>query len=179
MTAEDYAALPKSLIVRELRYRVPCDHSRTRDITLVTTLLDAELYPAHELAELFGQRWQIETNLRHLKQTMKMDVLRCETVSGVLKELTVFALVYKLVRAVMYEASQRQEVPVQRISFADALGWLRNSKPGSELRSLKVNLARPNRYEPRVVKRRPKEFDRMTKPREVLRKELAEKRKAG
>jgi hypothetical protein len=179
MTEAEYAALPKSLIVRELRYQVPCRHSRTREITLVTTLLDAEMYPAKELAHLYGQRWQIETNLRHLKQTMKMDVLRCETVNGVLKELTVFALVYNLVRAVMCEAAQQQEVPVQRISFADALGWLRNSKPGAELRRLKVNPERPDRWEPRVVKRRPKEFDRMTKPREVLRKELAERRKAG
>jgi hypothetical protein len=74
------------------------------------------------LADLYGQRWQIETNLRHLKQTMKMDILHCETVDGVLKELTVFALVYNLVRAVMHAAAVRQEVAVDRISFADALG---------------------------------------------------------
>jgi len=121
MSAADYKALPGSIVVRELRYQVPCGR-RTREVTLVTTLLDAARYPATELAQLYGQRWRIETNLRHLKQTMKMDVLRCETVQGVLKELTVFALVYNLVRAVTYEASQRQEVPVERISFADALG---------------------------------------------------------
>jgi hypothetical protein len=122
MSQADYAALPQSLIVRELRYAVPRGCYRTREVSLVTTLLDADAYPAQELAVLYGQRWSIETNLRHLKQTMKMDVLHCETVAGVLKELTVFALVYNLVRAVMYEASQRQEVPVERISFADALG---------------------------------------------------------
>src|SRR5262249_39610050 len=132
MTAEEYATLPQSIIVRELRYRVPRKKTRTREITLVTTLLDAKAYPASELAELYGHRWRIETNLRHLKQTMKMDVLRCETVPGVLKELTIFALVYNLVRAVMFEASERQEVSVQRISFADALGWLRNNQPGSQ-----------------------------------------------
>lgn len=121
MSPEEYAALPPSLVVRELRYQVPRGR-RTRAVTLVTTLLDAKLYPAEELAELYGQRWRIEINLRHLKQTMKMDVLHCETVTGIYKELTVFALVYNLVRAVMYEASQRQEVPVNQISFADALG---------------------------------------------------------
>jgi hypothetical protein len=121
MSAEDFEALPASILVRELRYRVPRVR-RTREVTLVTTLLDAAAYPAKELASLYGQRWKIETNLRHLKQTMKMDVLRCETVQGVLKELTVFALVYNLVRAVMVEASHRQQVPVDRISFADALG---------------------------------------------------------
>jgi hypothetical protein len=121
MSTEDYEALPASILVRELRYRVPRVR-RTREVTLATTLLDAAAYPAKELAQLYSQRWKIETNLRHLKQTMKMDVLRCETVQGVLKELTVFALVYNLVRAVMAEASRRQQVPVERISFADALG---------------------------------------------------------
>ena len=126
-------------MVRELRYRIPGRHSRTREVTLVTTLLDAELYPAEDLAQLYAQRWRIETNLRHLKQTMRMDVLRCETVSEVLKELTVFSLVYNLVRAIMHEASRRQEVAVERISFADALGWFRHNKPGAKLRALKVN----------------------------------------
>ena len=111
-----------ALTVRELRYQVLQRGCRTKQVTLVTTLLDADQYPAQELADLYGQRWQIETNLRHLKQTMKMDVLHCETEAGVLKELTMFALVYNLVRTVMHVASVRQEVPVDRISFADALG---------------------------------------------------------
>ncbi len=122
MSPEDYAALPASVVVRELRYRIPNAASRTREVTLVTTLLDAEVYPAQDLAELYRQRWTIETNLRHLKQTMNMDVLHCETVAGVHKELTIFALVYNLVRAVMAQAAQRQQVPLERISFADALG---------------------------------------------------------
>jgi hypothetical protein len=122
MSQEDYAALPASLVVRELRYLVPRGCYRTREVTLVTTLVDEESYPLTELAMIYGQRWRIETNLRHLKQTMKMDVLHCETVNGVLKELTIYALVYNLVRAIMYEAAQRQDVPVERISFADALG---------------------------------------------------------
>ena len=122
MTPAEFEALPASLVLRELRYRVEQRGCRTQQVTLVTTLLDAALYPAQDLAELYGQRWQIETNLRHLKQTMKMDVLHCTTVDGVLKELTMFALVYNLVRAVMHAAAVRQEVPVERISFADALG---------------------------------------------------------
>jgi Transposase DDE domain len=122
LTAGDYAGLPDTLLLRELRYRVQRRGCRTKEVTLVTTLLDVAQYPAEELAELYGQRWQIETNLRHLKQTMKMDILHCETVDGVLKELTVFALVYNLVRAVMCVAAQRQGVAVERVSFADALG---------------------------------------------------------
>jgi len=111
MSPEDYAALPASVVVRELRYRIPNAPSRTREVTLVTTLLDAEVYPGQDLAELYRQRWTIATNLRHLKQTMNMDVLHCETVAGVHKELTIFALAYNLVRAVMAQAAQRQQVP--------------------------------------------------------------------
>lgn len=122
LAAEDYALLPETLVLRELRYQIQRRGCRTKAVTLVTTLLEAARYPAEELAELYGQRWQIETNLRHLKQTMKREVLPCETVAGVLKELTVFALVYNLVRAVMCVAAQRQGVAVERISFADALG---------------------------------------------------------
>jgi hypothetical protein len=117
-----YVALPATLPLRELRYRITQRGCRVREVTLVTTLLDAERYPAAELAALYGQRWRIETNLRHLKQTMGLDVLHCTTVNGVLKELTVFALVYNLVRAVMCAAADRQQVAVDRISFADALG---------------------------------------------------------
>ena len=117
-----WAALPDTLQIRELHYRVTRRGCRTRAITLTTTLLDPALYPAEALAELYGQRWQIETNLRHLKTTMKMEILHCETEDGVLKELTTFALVYNLVRAVMHAAAVRQNVSIERLSFADALG---------------------------------------------------------
>ena len=85
-----------------------------REVTLVTTLVDAELYPLEVLAELYRRRWEVEGHLKNLKTTMKMEVLRCETVAGVSKELLMFALVYHLVRLVMLEASRRQEVPVDR-----------------------------------------------------------------
>lgn len=122
MSKAAYTALPDSIIVRELRYEVVQSGRRTKCVTLATTLLDVNLYPAQALADLYGQRWQIETNLRHLKQTMKMDILHCETVAGVLKELTMFALVDNLVRTVMCVAADRQKVAVDRISFADAYG---------------------------------------------------------
>lgn len=172
MSAEDYDALQQSVTVRELRYKITQRGVRTREVTLVTTLLEPEAYSAADLAELYRQRWQIETNFRHLKTTMKMEVLRCKTVPGVLKELTVFALVYNLVRMVMQVAAERQNVAVERISFADALGWLAHTQPGKDLRDLKVNPDRPGRGEPRAVKRRPKEYDRLNKPREELRKRL-------
>ena len=173
MTQEKFAALPESLILREIRYRVGRPGFRTDTITLVTTLLDAELYTVEALAELYGVRWRVEQNLRHLKQTMKMDVLKCMTVDGVLKELTIYAIVYNLVRIVMMEAAARQGVGVERISFIDALRWLCEMK-AADLPELVVNPARPGRFEPRVKKRRPKEYPLMKKPRSELRKRLIE-----
>lgn len=93
------------------------------------------------------------------------------------KELAVFSLVYNLVRAVMLEAAVRQEVPVSRISFADAYKWTRHARPGDTLPTLIVNPHRPDRVEPRCKKRRPKQFDLMNKPRETLRTLLKNKRK--
>ncbi len=179
MTAEEYAELPETIKVREVRFTIRQRGLRTRTVTLVTTLLDPEQYPAAELARLYGLRWGVETNLRHLKQTLGMDILRCETVEGVLKELTLFVLIYNLVRRVMWEAARRQDVAPDRISFIDAWRWLRHAEPGDALPTLVVNPVRPGRVEPRVRKRRPKQFPVMKKPRAVLRKALLTKKVAA
>jgi hypothetical protein len=176
MTAEDYATLPNTLVVRELRYQIIVPGCRTRVITLATTLLDPIRYPATEVSALYGQRWEIETNFRHLKQSMKMDVLRCKTVEGVQKELMMYALVYNLVRHVMLAAARNQKVPANRIGFIDALRWLADSVYGIQRLKLRVLPDRPGRYEPRAVKRRPKQYDRLNKPRDVLRKRILGKR---
>ena len=83
-----------------------------------------QVYRVADLAELYRQRWQVETSLAQLKTTMQMDVLHCKTVPGVLKELTVFAIVYNLVRMVMCQSATLQHAGVERISFLDALRWL-------------------------------------------------------
>jgi hypothetical protein len=175
MNEDEYRALPESILVRELRYRITAPGFRTREVTLVTTLLDAEAYPADALAELYGTRWRVEENLKSLKQTMKMDVLKCMTVDGVLKELTVYAMAYNLVRVAMGQAAGRQGVAVDRVSFIDALRWLRGAEEGEEMPELVVNPLRPGRYEPRVRKRRPKQYPVMKRPRAELRKLLREK----
>lgn len=172
ISAEQYAQLPASLVVRELRYSLQEKGFRPQEITLVTTLLDEQRYTLGDLVDLFRQRWEVETNLGHLKTTMKMDVLKCQTVDGVLRELQVFALIYNLVRQVMLAAASRQQVDVRRISFIDALRWLQSASPGDEMIALVVNPHRPDRIEPRVRKRRPKEYPVMKKPRQLLKKEL-------
>lgn len=178
LTPEAFAALPDTIIVRELRYTIAQRGCRTRVITLATTLLDPQRYPAADLVALYGQRWQIETNFRHLKQTLRMDVLRCKTVAGVTKELTMYAVVYNLVRLVMLEAAQRQGVPVARISFIDAVRWLADAVHGAKELKLRLLPDRPGRFEPRAVKRRPKQYPRLNQPRAILRKRLLAKKDA-
>ena len=110
---------------------------------------------------------------------MKIDVLRCLTVRGIQKELTMFLLVHNLVRMTVLEAAQRQGVPPERISFVDALRWLATAQPGDPLPDLVVLTHRPGRLEPRVRKRRPKDFPVMKKPRAVLQQELLAQRLAS
>ena len=179
MEKAKFAMLPETLLVRELRFVTPQRGHRTRVITLVTTLLDPVAYPATALAELYLGRWQIEVNFRHLKTTMGLEILHCKTVAGVLKEMYMFAITYNLVRLVMLEASRRQQVPLDRISFIDALRWLRDTKTDTRLSALVINPTRPGRLDPRVLKRRKKEYTLMTKPRHVLRKALLRKKAAA
>lgn len=105
-----------------------------------------------------------------------MDVLRTKTVAGIQKELAMFALVYNLVRLVMLRAADQQGVPLERISFIDALRWLCHARPGQPLRELELLPRRPGRHEPRVRKRRPKEYDLMRQPRAELRQALTRQR---
>ena len=146
-------------------------------LTMVTTLLDPQACPAADLLDLRLRRWDVETNIGHLKTTMKMDVLHCKSEAGVRKEVAVFCLVYNLVRLVMLEAARRQEAPVARISFADALKWTRYARRGDVLPELVLVPYRPNRAEPRCKKRRAKQYDLMNKPRNVLRRGLKHQRK--
>lgn len=156
LTPQAWAALPATLTLRELRYTIDRPGFRVRTVTLVTTLLDPRLYPKAELARAYGLRWHIETCFGQLKTTMRMDVMRCLTVRGVMKELTMFLLVHNLVRMTILEAARRQHVEPDRISFVDALRWLATARPGDELPDLVVNPLRPQRMEPRHRKRRPK-----------------------
>lgn len=172
MSVQDWKALPPTLRVREIRRTIDRPGFKPVTLTIVTTLLDPKLYPAKELFALRLRRWDVETDLRHLKTTMGMEVLHCKSVEGVQKELWMFLLVYNLVRVVMLMAAQRQQVAVSRISFASALHWMRSARAGDKLARLGIVPYRPNRLEPRVIKRRPKKYDLMVRPRSVMREEL-------
>jgi hypothetical protein len=173
MSAPDYDALPDRIVVRELQYRIERPGFRTRQVTLVTTLTDPRKYSKPELAELYGARWAVETNLKHLKQTMNMDVLRSKTVEGIQKELWVYLIVYNQVRLFMLDAAQRQGVEPDRISFIDALDALRHHDwRAAQTVTLVVYPRRRPRHEPRVIKRRKDRYTYMTQPRDKLRKAL-------
>jgi hypothetical protein len=172
LAKEALAALPDVLMLREVRYQISTPGFRTREITLMTTLLDAGIYRVVDLAELYRQRWQVETALAHLKTAMQMEVLHCKTVPSVLKELTVFAIVYNLVRMVMLQPATPRQIGVERINFPDALRWLGAPNARIPLGALIVNPTRPHRVEPRFKKRRPKSFPFMIKPHQELRQQL-------
>ena len=179
MTDEQFAQLPSTIRVREIKWRIRDPYHRVREVTLVTTLLDPRRYPAAEIAGLYRQRWQVEVDLRDLKTTLGMDVLKGQSVDVVMKEVYVFVLVYNLVRLVMLKAARRQRVHPARISFIDGLRWLQPPKPSRPLPDLIVNPERPGRVEPRCLKRHMKEYNLMTRPRHELRKRLKKRRDAA
>lgn len=171
MDQQEWDSLPPSITVREIRRTIKRHGFRPIVVTIITTLIDAELYPADELIDLRLSRWVIETNLRHLKITLGMDILKCKTLDGVRKERLMFLLVYNMIRRVMLIAARSQRVNVNRLSFADTLAWLRFGDIAI-ISKIKVNPWRPGRLEPRVRKRPKKQFPYMTIPRAQLKAQL-------
>jgi len=130
LTRETWAALPETLGLREVRYGIDTPGFRTRQMTLVPTRLDAEVYRVADLADLYRQRWPVATARAPLQTTMPMAVWHGNTVPGVLTEFTVLALVDNLVRMVMCPSAMRQHLGVERMSVLDALRWLGAPSPG-------------------------------------------------
>jgi hypothetical protein len=159
-------------VLRAVRDPLGRPGCRTRQLTLVPTRRDAAVYRLADLAALSRQRWQVETTLRRA-------VLPCQTVPGVLMELTIVAMVYNLVRLVMWHAARLPHSAVERISVLDALPWVSAPPTGMPLVALLVTPARPLRVEPRVKKRRPKRFPWMIKPRHALRQQLVQQEFGG
>jgi hypothetical protein len=181
--------LPLTLGVRDVTFQVTQPGFRTPSVTLVTTLLDAESYPAEALAELDLRRWRMELWLRDLKSTMDMDRLRTKTPARVRAELAMFLVGDKLIRTVMFDTFKVSKVRLEPLSFTSALmrfglwctrrrrstrimEWLLGYQARLSDLARDCNPDRPGRDEPRVVKRRPKPFARMQQPRQVLREQL-------
>ena len=178
--------LPAEMSVRELRFRVEVPGFRTHEVTLVTTLTDAETYPKEDLAELFCCRWQVELRLRDIKTMLGMDRLRTKTPERARKELWMYLAAYNLLRTLMYAAAEKAGEPVARISFQGCrqrlLAAMTAARPARSFRrsyrrllrdlAHDLNPDRPFRIEPRAIKRRLKQYDFLNQPRAVLRAKL-------
>jgi hypothetical protein len=189
MSPEQYQQLPKVLRVRAVRVRVRQRGFRVQELVVMTTILAPAAARREELAELYRARWQAELNLRSLKQTLQMDVLRGQSPEMVGKELWGHLLVYNLVRGLMAQAARASGLEPRQVSFKGALQtfnafWPLLKVAQSEAEALRLWLVmiwamgehevgdRPDRYEPRKVKRRPKNFGRLNEPRAAAKRRL-------
>jgi len=189
---EAYHALPDSVTVRETRIRVPQPGFRTRWIVVVTTLLDPEQTTKEDLASLYRARWHNELDLRSLKSSMQMGELRCKTPELVRKEAWAHILAYNLLRTVMAQAAARHGVAPRTISFTGAMQTLEAFQPLLEFSAAQDAASRlrlyhdlldaiathrvgdrPDRYEPRLKKRRRNNYDWLTKPRAEMKRKMA------
>jgi Transposase DDE domain len=188
---EAYELLPDSLTVRECRVRVEQPGFRIRTLVLATTLLDSGEFAKADLADLYRARWHAELDLRSLKQTLQMDVLRCKTPELVRKELWAHVLAYNLIRTITAQAASRHGGEPRSISFKGAVQTLEAFQPvialtgehdsqsrgalyGQLLEAVASQRVadRPDRYEPRRRKRRPKPYDRLMVPRHEAKRRM-------
>ncbi len=172
MDETTYLAMPETLTVREIK---------SGGKVIVTTIVDPKKATRKEIAKLYTQRWLVEVDLRSIKETLQMDVLRCKTPAMVRKEISVHFIAYNLIRSVMAQAAFREGISPRSISFKGAIQTLNEfrSKIGlvneemlpSVFEALINAVAghrvghRPGRSEPRAVKRRPKSHPLLTVPR--------------
>ena len=187
-----YHALPDFVMVRETRVRVAQPGFRTRSIVVVTTLLDPRQATKEDLAELYRARWNAELDLRSIKAAMQMRELRCKTPEMVHKEVWTHILAYNLIRTVMAQAAARHDIPPRSVSFKGAMQTLEAFQPLLELATGRDAASRsrlchdlldaiathrvadrPDRYEPRLKKRRRNHYDWLTEPRAEIKRKMA------
>jgi hypothetical protein len=178
--------VPNSIEVRILKVCVPIAGFRTRVLLIATDLLDPKQFPAAAIAELYRRRWQVELFFRHIKTTMHMDVLRCKSPAMIQREFHMHMIAYNLIRVLMLQSALTYATLLCRISFKGSCDTLRQWAPHLALaaatpapyhrlfRAMLNILAhdvvplRPDRSEPRAVKRRPKNYRRLTKHRHLV-----------
>jgi putative transposase len=188
MDEATYAQMPNELEIRELRFKVNRPGFRVNELVLVTTMLDGAQYTKEDLASLFLERWNIELDLRSIKIEMQMDVLRCQTPDMVEKEIWMHALAYNLIRGVIAAAAQEHDKQPRHLSFKGALQAVESFREemggatletraqliNTTLKTIAANRVgdRPNRVEPRAIKRRPKPHRLLQEPRRQAKKRL-------
>lgn len=187
-----YQALPEFITVRETKIRVTQPGFRTKSIVVVTTLLDPQQATKEDLGNLYRARWNNELDLRSIKSTMQMRELRCTTPELVRKEIWTHVLAYNLIRTIMAQAAAKHDVLPRSISFKGSMQTLEAfqpliepctaNDPAQRLRLYQDLLDaiathrvadRPDRYEPRVKKRRRNHYGWLTKPRAEIKRKMA------
>ncbi len=186
LTEEEWASVPAAITVRIIHVRIQQKGFRTQELWISTTLLDTIAYPAEQIAALYLRRWDMELCFRDLKTTMGMEELRCRSPALVQKELLAFLVAHNFIRCLIAQAASAYQVCRTRISFKgavdaarsfhQAMRMARSQRHANRLaRRLLEILARdlvpvrPGRHEPRALKRRPKPYARLTKPRHRFR----------
>ena len=186
LTLDEWALIPLTLTLREIRVRIKTPGCRVKSLVIVTTLIDPIEYPAHEIAQLDRDRWHSELDLRSIKCALHMDVLRCKTPALIEKEVAIHFVAYNLIRHLMSTAAQTPDTTVRELSFtstrnlAQAFHPLLLACPEDRLEDLVNRLLkaisehptgkRPNRYEPRQRRRQAKPYPTLKTTRQQARK---------
>lgn len=188
---ETYDTLPEFLMIRECRIKIAQPGFRVKTLIIATTLLDADEFTKDDLTDLYRARWNAELDLRSLKQTLQMDVLRCKTPELVRKEFWTHILAYNLIRTIAAQAAVKHGIEPRTISFKGTVQTLEAFQPviallggrstafrGILYAYLLTAIAnhrvadRPDRYEPRLRKRRPKHYGFLRKPRPDTKRDM-------
>lgn len=194
MDEATYEQMPKSIEVRQVKVQVEQPGFRPESFIVVTTLTNAKYYPPAEIAELYHERWLAELDIRTIKVTLNMDVLRCKSPEMVEREIWACLLAYNLIRQTILQAAQASKRSPRQLSFTAAMQSvaasytavlsMNDAQAAMLVQAHLKNIAqqrvgnRPNRVEPRAIKRRPKSHDWLTKPRDQARAELLRRRVA-
>lgn len=176
----DWEDLPETLPLRQIKVTVDSPGFRVSQFHIITTLTDAEVYPAHEIAQLYFQRWEVELYFRDIKTTMGMDILRCKTPDMIRKEILMYLIAYNCIRCLIQDIGEKQKTEPHPISFKGSIQALRQWEPYLNQNNIsrqkqhdliqllyesiagKIIPFRPGRREPRAVKRRPKNYQLLT-----------------
>ncbi len=190
MDEETYQTIPHKITLREIKYTITEPGFRSRSFIVITTLTDPAAFSKHEIADMYGFRWNAELDIRSIKNNLNLEHVRCKSPEMVRRELWTTLLAYNLIRSTSAAAAMLHDVQPRVISFTSTVQFvlqewkLLSRDPQSSfhltefIETMLDRIAqcivanRPGRIEPRVVKRRPKPYKLMTKPRNVLRNEL-------
>ena len=191
MDKEEFAKIPKTLTLRELKLSISTPGFRTKSIIVITTLTDVDEFSKEDIAELYGYRWNVELDVRSLKCNLNLDHVRCKSPEMVRRELWTTVLAYNLIRSTAAAAALLHAVKPRQISFTStvqfvlqewsllAKQWIQPPLLLNFANKMLQSIAactvadRPGRIEPRVIKRRGKSYKWMTQPRHVLKAKLA------